>query len=88
MSFGSSSQGDNAGKALSERWLVFRVPVPTFHAPWHLSLDTRGKTLHLGTHLRDVLDGSCHGFYLSRILNSEVLTKVTEHPPSMVGRSY
>lgn len=47
-----------------------------------------GKSLHLSTHLGDVLDGSCHGFYLCRVLNNEVLTKVTEQPPRMVGRSY
>lgn len=44
--------------------------------------------LDISTHLGDVLDGSCHGFYLCRVRNSEVLTKVTEHPPSMVGKSY
>lgn len=44
--------------------------------PW-----SAGEHPHFNTHLGDVLDSSCQGFCLCRILHSEVLTKVTEQLP-------
>lgn len=72
------SQGENAGGALGKRWLGSGVPAPAFHSLWQPLLGP-----HLNAHLGDVLNGSCQGFCLCRVLHSEVLTKVTEQLPVM-----
>ena len=70
---GIFSQSKNARGPLDKRWLGSESPVPAFHR-------LRQPILcpHPSAHLGDVLDGGCQGLFLCKVLNSEVLTKVTE----------